>query len=159
MSKKIKTIAVVFVAVIIILPVVFCVSIVITNNVIADNVEKRLVACSLPQSTQLVESQSAAGKLTGNGNGMQYMGAILVTSELSEQQLKDYYGEKFGNVKVTKQESPEIEWIHPDYKDVFKNFSATDGKTYYSVISFDDNRKENFSDFICQLLDLDLRGH
>ena len=39
----------------------------------------------------MIESISRAGKLTGNGNGMQYFGAILIRSDLSLEELDAYY--------------------------------------------------------------------
>ena len=39
----------------------------------------------------MIESLSQAGKLTGNGNGMQYFGAILIRSDLSLEELDAYY--------------------------------------------------------------------
>lgn len=155
MRKKI--IIAVVIVIILNLPILFCASIVITNNSIADNIEESLVSCELPQGTELVDSLSVAEKLTGNGNGMQYMGAILITSDLSIEQLKEYYSKKFDDVKIENQDSSKIKSINKDVR--FENFSKTDGKTYYSVISFDDNRKETYSGFVCELLDLDLRGH
>ena len=35
----------------------------------------------------LIESLSEAGRLTGNGNGLQYFGAVLIRSELSLEEL------------------------------------------------------------------------
>ena len=41
-----------------------------------------LVHFRLPKNTELIESIYKAGKLVGNGNGMQYFGVILIKSEL-----------------------------------------------------------------------------
>ena len=49
--------------------------------------EKELCETPLPEKTELIESISRAGKLTGNGNGMQYFGAILIRSDLSLEEL------------------------------------------------------------------------
>ena len=59
------------------------VSIPLINNHTAYKVEKTLCEIPLPEETELIESLSQAGKLTGNGNGMQYFGAILVKSVAS----------------------------------------------------------------------------
>lgn len=63
------------------------------NNVVALGVENELKGQALPPQTELIESTSLAGKLTGNGNGMQYFGAILVRSDLTEEELSEYYPE------------------------------------------------------------------
>ena len=53
----------------------------------SEKIEKDLVSYELPTNTKLVDSISVAGKLAGNGNGMQYMGSVLVVSDLSEEEL------------------------------------------------------------------------
>ncbi len=67
------------------------ISIPLINNHTAYKVEKALCEIPLPEETELIESLSQAGKLTGNGNGMQYFGAILIRSELSLEELDIYY--------------------------------------------------------------------
>ena len=67
------------------------ISIPLINNHTAYKVEKALCEIPLPEETELIESLSQAGKLTGNGNGMQYFGAILIRSDLSLEELDAYY--------------------------------------------------------------------
>lgn len=129
----------------------------ITNNAIADRIEKRLLFCELPQNTELVDSLSIAEKLTGSGNGMQYMGSILVRSELDKEQLKEYYGSRFEFVQVEKQETAELRFIRSGYS--FENFPKENEGLYYSVTCWDDDRKEMPGGFISELLDFDIRGH
>lgn len=69
----------------------FIMSIPIVNDYCAYTVGKKLCATPLPESTELVDSLSKAGKLTGNGNGIQYFSAILIQSELTLEQLEDFY--------------------------------------------------------------------
>lgn len=69
------------------------ISIPLINNHAAYKVEKALCEIPLPEETELIESLSQAGKLTGNGNGMQYFGAILIRSELSLEELDAYYSD------------------------------------------------------------------
>ena len=71
--------------------ILFFASIPWVNDFIADNVRKDIVGIELPEKTELVESLSRAEKLVGNGNGMQYLGAILIESELSVNELKEHY--------------------------------------------------------------------
>ena len=73
------------------------VSVPVYNNYCAYNVEKMLCETPLPEQTELIEAISKAGKLTGNGNGMQYFGAILIKSELSLEELDAYYSEYRSN--------------------------------------------------------------
>ncbi len=48
-----------------------------------------------PEKTEIVEAQSFVGKLSKNseleGKGIQYFSAILIKSELDENELMDYY--------------------------------------------------------------------
>lgn len=79
------------IAAIVILIIGLCISAPIINNRTAEQVSEELQSLPLPEKTELVEAQSSAGKLVGNGNGMQYFGAILIKSELSLATLETYY--------------------------------------------------------------------
>ena len=88
-------------------------SIPLINNYTAYKVEKALCEIPLPEETELIESLSQAGKLTGNGNGMQYFGAILIKSELSLEELDAYYSDYRRNeweylVEIQKGQSIEV---------------------------------------------------
>lgn len=61
------------------------------NDHYAKQVERKLRTTPLPRETEIIDSVSQAGKLVGNGNGMQYFGAILLKSKLSLNDLEDYY--------------------------------------------------------------------
>ncbi len=61
------------------------------NDCIAKQIEEKLCETPLPVDTEIVDSVSMAGKLAGNGNGMQYFGAVLLKSELSLEELDSYY--------------------------------------------------------------------
>lgn len=155
--KIIKTVFRVLLTVLILLPILLYTGIVIANNCIADSIEKDLRAIELPENTRLVESVSIAGKMFGNGNGMQYIGVILVESDMSPEELEEYYmthGKSVGEyISVRKQDNPDWLGVH-----TFKHFDA-DGN-YYAI----DCMKANISHyidsgFIRELLDMDLRGH
>lgn len=61
------------------------------NDSSAASIVHELKELPLPENTEYVDSVSAAAKLVGNGNGMQYFGAILIKSEQSLEELDDYY--------------------------------------------------------------------
>ena len=89
------------------------ISLPLINNHTAYKVEKALCEIPLPEETELIESLSQAGKLTGNGNGMQYFGAILIRSELSLEELDAYYSDYRRNeweylVEIQKGQSIEV---------------------------------------------------
>ena len=126
-------------------------SIPLINNHIAYKVEKALCEIPLPEKTELTESLSQAGKLTGNGNGMQYFGAILIKSELSLEELDAYYSGYRSNeweCLVETQEGQNIEVI--DH--VTLQFTEEiKGNGYYIVYSWGSGKS--------LLEELDIRGH
>lgn len=95
--------------------IVFCVILTflivtpIANNNVAKKTAKELSDLSLPQNTEYIEAVYKAGKLTGNGNGngMQYFGAIPIQSELNLDELKEFYLNK-SNCGVKQQTTSEI---------------------------------------------------
>lgn len=133
--------------------ILFIVSIPIINNIIADTVESTLKDTPLPANTKLIDSVSKAGKLVGNGNGMQHFGAILIKSSLSQKELDDFYSNYRNNswdYIVEKQTTNEITMIHGNisFKKVDNINTSSD---YFIVYSW--GGKHN------GILDMDLRGH
>ncbi|MBD5541645.1 MAG: hypothetical protein HDR00_10745 [Lachnospiraceae bacterium] len=121
------------------------------NNRAAEQVAEDLQSLPLPEKTELVEVQSAAGKLVGNGNGMQYFGAILIKSELSLATLETYYA---GYAKeeweciVEKQDNKAIQVIEHGNLNFETEINSGD---FYIVYSWGSN-DSIFNEF-------DLRGH
>ena len=127
------------------------ISISFINNNIAYKVEKELCETPLPEKTELIESISRAGKLTGNGNGMQYFGAILIQSELSLKELDDYYSDHRSNeweCLVETQEGQSIEVI--DHETLQFSEEIKDSG-YYILYSWGSGNS--------LLEELDIRGH
>ena len=153
-----KKYVIILVSVLILLPVLLYTAVVVTNNWLAAQIEKSLLNYPLPPNTVLVDSVSVAGKLTGNGNGMQYMGSILVTTDLQEEELAEHYSRSFDYITVKKQTSEAIDFIHPNQYS-FEGFSEESGRAYYSITCWDSNRRDMFSDFVITLLDFDIRGY
>ncbi|MDD3413487.1 MAG: hypothetical protein PHY47_05750 [Lachnospiraceae bacterium] len=126
-------------------------SIPLINNHSAYKVEKGLCETPMPEGTELIESLSRAGKLTGNGNGMQYFGAILIRSELSLDELNTYYSGYRSNeweYLVEVQEGQSIEVIDHGTLQFLEEINHSG---YYIVYSWG---SEN------SLIDeLDIRGH
>ena len=127
------------------------ISLPLINNHTAYKVEKALCEIPLPEETELIESLSQAGKLTGNGNGMQYFGAILIRSELSLEELDAYYSDYRSNeweYLVETQEGQPIEVI--DHRTLQFTEEIKDSG-YYIVYSW------GSGDSLLQ--ELDMRGH
>ena len=127
------------------------ISIPLINNHTAYKVEKALCEIPLPEETELIESLSQAGKLTGNGNGMQYFGAILIRSDLSLEELDDYYSDYRSSeweYLVEVQEGQSVEMIEHgglQFSEEIKDNS------YYIVYSWGSGNS--------LLRELDIRGH
>lgn len=131
------------------------------NNIIAGNLERQLRDCPLPPGTRLVDSASIAGRLYGNGNGMQWHGYLLVESDLSVEELAEWYDERIATCKddvisVTRQETPYIVGAY-HLSHQFKRFSGAEN--CYQVrlgrnaaVGFEKSLWESF-------LNCDLRGH
>ena len=82
---------IIFFVTIVIAFLVFLVCIPIVNDGVARKTAEKIKGTAIPETSEYIESFSAAGKLVGNGNGMQYLGGILIKSELSLEKLKAYY--------------------------------------------------------------------
>lgn len=63
------------------------------NNIVAQNIITELKQNPLPEKTIIVEEKSIAARLCGNGDGVQYFGALLLKSELSLEELDNYYSQ------------------------------------------------------------------
>lgn len=131
--------------------IVGLISIPIINNQYAHSLEEKLCEIPLPKNTEFIESISKAGKLNGNGNGMQYFGAILIKSEFSLQELEIYYSNYRSNqwdCLVEVQNDNSIKEI--EHELVCFNASVSD-TGYYIVYSWGSNNS---------IFDkLDIRGH
>ena len=135
----------------IVLILVAFVSVPVYNNYCAYNAEKMLCETPLPEQTELIEAISKAGKLTGNGNGMQYFGAILIKSELSLEELDAYYSGYRSNeweCLVETQEGQSIEVI--DHETLQFSGEIKDSG-YYILYSWGNGNS--------LLEELDIRGH
>lgn len=131
-------------------PLMFLLLCPLINNLGARAAADGLCRIPLPENTRRLDAVSAAGKLVGNGNGMQYFSAILLESSLSREELDAYYtpyraGE--WECVVDRQEGQEIRAVEHGTL----AFSAPAGENCYIVYSWEDGI-EPFSFF-------DLRGH
>lgn len=151
MLKRIMTFTICIIVVISIL--LYIAIIPLFNDLYAKQVERKLRTTPLPRKTEIIDSVSQAGKLVGNGNGMQYFGAVLLKSKLSLNDLEDYYSAYQKN-----------EWsyiIEPQKTQTIKvienrriSFSEkVDDDGYYIVYSWGDGPDIDI------LEELDIRGH
>ncbi|MCI8427399.1 MAG: hypothetical protein HFJ03_07705 [Lachnospira sp.] len=140
---------------IILIVVIIFLSVLVAAPIVNDNIAKKtadkLVDLPLPSNTEFIETVYLAGKLVGNGNGMQYFGAILIKSGLSLEELKEYYL-KFAKDEwecmVERQIDTDIKIIE-HRKVTFK--TNVEGDNYYIIYSWGSNNTI-FHEF-------DIRGH
>ncbi len=86
----------------------------VANTFSAKAVVEEIKEIPLPEETEMIDDMFVAGKLVGNGNGMQYFGAIWIKSDLPLWELEDYYSEF--DLIVKEQPSKEINVIeHGNY--------------------------------------------
>ena len=129
----------------------FVVVIPLTNNHYAKQVEKELRETPLPEKTEIIDSVSQTGKLVGNGNGMQYFGAILLKSKLSLNNLEDYYSAYQKNEWSYVVEPQKTQIIEVVEHNRISFSEKVDDEGYYIVYSWGDGPDV--------LEELDFRGH
>lgn len=145
----------VLVAIVLTVVIIFF-SVLIAAPIVNDNMAKKtaneFADLPLPNSTEFIEPIYKAGKLVGNGNGMQYLGAILIKSELSLEELKEYYSgyaEKEWNCIVENQIDTDVIIMGEHTGLTFK--TDIEGDNYFIVYSSGDNNTI--------FHELDIRGH
>lgn len=123
----------------------------LVNNHYAKQVEKELLETPLPEKTKIIDSVSRTGKLVGNGNGMQYFGAILLKSKLPLDELEDYYSAYQKNEWSYVVEPQKTQIIETVEHSRISFSEKVDDDGYYIVYSWG-----NGPDL---LEELDIRGH
>lgn len=105
--------ALIIAAVVLIIPIALAaVTTIVSDNTTAD-LEKQLSEIPLPDGMTCAESFSAAGKIVGNGNGMQCLAVMLITGDASLENLQNYYAQY--NCDVIIQETSKIDSYHGDF--------------------------------------------
>jgi len=137
------------IAIIIVLLIGFIAAIPSVNDLSAKVIEKQLTEVALPDNTEMIESLSKAGKLVGNGNGMQYFGAILIRSKQTLDELSEYYSSILNNAVVNEQNSQIIECVQHDELSFKTHITEANG--YFIVFLFGSG--------ISPFSYLDIRGH
>jgi len=143
---------VVFIFIILIIGIVIAIP--VMNDYTVSSLIKEMKKIPLPPQTELIEAISSAGKLVGNGNGMQYFGALLVKSELSLDELDSYYSQYRKNdwsYIVNVQSGSKITAVEHRVLEFKELRDVTDFKGYYIVYSWGESK--------FTLADLDIRGN
>ena len=110
-------------------------------------------AISTLSQAKIVETKGICGKLYGNGNGMQYFGAVLVKQDSINDvtALLEQLDQMFEIVAVAAQEDNEIESKCLEHQSLRFDTTVSDGTQYVSVWFFNSSHPDS---------DLrDIRGH
>ena len=158
MKKRITAILAVMLA----LATLFSLTVLVGNNLVAKEQMKRLLSCELPNGSLLLDSASIAGKQAGNGNGMQWLGAVLIETDqrFSEEALCQWYGnqmrldESNERIDIFAQDSP---YFYGHRKNRFS--SGADGGFYYQISLCKSSVSGFEASFWEKLLNLDPRAH
>ncbi len=156
-KRKSGRLPLILLIIVLIFPVLYVAISYTLNDLIAYDIENDLKNIPLPENTELVDSVSNAGKIIGNGNGMQYYGAIVVSSQLSLEELTEYYTSQNSNIVIKIQDS-NIFFPSPRFHSVaeqeIENFDSS--KTNYLIECWDsDSGLKGLS----SIFGFDLRGH
>ncbi|MCR5167971.1 MAG: hypothetical protein K6C13_12290 [Oscillospiraceae bacterium] len=151
MKKAKKIVFILFLCILVSFPLM----IFVINNSIAVHTMNDVRRVPLPEKTEFIEKISTAGKFTGNGNGMQYLGAILIKSELSEEKLKNHYSSYSENDRIYTVESQNDKRIKQAENYTLSFKTDMNGDNYFIVYSYGSSG----NDLADSILDLDIRGH
>ncbi|MBR6028824.1 MAG: hypothetical protein IKP40_07000 [Clostridia bacterium] len=141
----------------ILLPMAAYATIALANNTIAKHLETRLLSQAAPPESAVLDSLWIAGKMRGNGNGMQYFGELLIQSDLDQDELEAYYADlsdERTSLNIYPQESPVI-FEYPKHQ--FQRFD--EDRTLWRIELSRNvavGCEENFWEGV---LNWDLRGH
>ncbi|MBP2644004.1 MAG: hypothetical protein H6Q67_1891 [Firmicutes bacterium] len=110
----------------------------------------------------LIESKKICGKLNGNGNGMDFLACILIKSDLSLDELQQYFsGIAFQTVKNDKNHKVTKQVLHVNGNKLATEYLQHDGiffttlksnldySSYYVVLIYDGEYSADFA----------IRGH
>ncbi|MBE5959108.1 MAG: hypothetical protein E7254_09655 [Lachnospiraceae bacterium] len=157
--KSVKRIVNCFLIIIVVAIVGLIITIPVVNDNIARKEMKRLKEIPLPKNTQCLEYKSKAGKLSGNGNGMQYVGMMLIKSDLEMSELEEYYkvfSDDECEIDLFPQNSKTINyWEHVEID--LKSDVGDDG--YYIVYSWTDVYSKSLEGLEGFCSEFDLRGN
>ncbi len=122
------------------------------NSYVANQIENDLLETPLPENTVFIESINATGKLTGSGSNINFFGGMLIKSELTEDELNEYYSEireDRNDYLIESQDTAEISVIENGDYSFERLENVSDFDNYYLVYSWgsDESVLQNFNKF------------
>lgn len=121
------------------------------NNALLSGMEHDLTDTVSKGNVEMIESRSVCGKLNGNGNGMDFFAAVLVTgTELEVQAVVAALAQAYGDVGYLSQSEAKITVKYLEHESLsYSHKDYTDGE-YYTVYIYDSD---------LPAFPMDLRGH
>jgi len=89
----------------------------VKNNISLSIFANQINTNHLPEQTMIITKEARCGKLNGNGNGMDFFACALIESNLSLNELKQFYeGISFKTARWNKEHSVEVDVIPAKYE-------------------------------------------
>ena len=108
------------------------------NNILLYQMVNKLES-TVSKQTQILDKAYVYGKLNGNGNGVQYFGAVLVADTLEEEitRIVEDLSDQYEEVGYKKQNGNQIQLKCLEHRTLcFSDSSVSDNKQYYIVYFF-----------------------
>jgi len=132
--------------------ILFSASVPLINNLHAHSAERYLLSLPVPAGAEIIESLSAAQKLTGNGNGMQYFAAILLRSPAEPEEIEAHYAAfRRSPWECLTEQQHGTAVACTDRGNLSFRFTPQEGERYYIIYTW--------ADSLPLLAEIDLRGH
>lgn len=121
-----------------ILPIVLLSVFIFFNDILLGNMTRsfRREIRKSEAAVELLEVKSVCGKLNGNGNGMNYFGAALMTADSAEdmETLTAALEREFETVGYVIQEGTQVDVPHLEHRKLFfDDINFRENETYYCV--------------------------
>jgi len=133
--------------ILILLYILLSIGVYIANDINDISYKKDFCKLELPQDTSIVDSEYSIGHFDGNGNGTRYYLSMIIQTDLSLDELEEYYQNLDKDIKIQN--------FNDDAKDDYQ-FSYSKIEEYpedYYLISTIEEPNNTL------LYELDLRGH
>ena len=128
--KNIKLILIIFLSVVFTVAILPWFAFPILNDIKANNLKQELQSAPLPQNTEIIAALSGCGNTGGTGDHTEIWAGILIRTELSEDEIYQYYGDDVQRVDSNKQKTFIMDLIGKEFTNL-KSISKYDG--YYIV--------------------------
>lgn len=115
------------------------------SNDLIDKFENEI---SSYEGIEIIESQQTYGKLNGNGNGINYFGAVLLKADSTDSldKIVSKLSNKYDIVEYNRQTSSQIDSYLLEHKSLSFDKSINPDEEYYCIYYFHSSDKSNSFD-------------